>query len=401
MTRAAILLLTSQTSRLAGPSLALLLLAALWPAEAFGRFASAYALASLLGLLPATGLSAWLLDRSARRPGAARAMLRQAWSALALAAPLAGALALAVAAASPGFEAGLLLCLTAAMLLAGAADNGFAAFRAQRREGPVTAIALPANLALLTGAAVFASNGEIAVALGWLAIRAGQVAAIAIAAARVLPPASEPAASLRSALPFFGSQGAGVVYGQADTLLVHALVGEVAAGLYAVGVRLLQLASFAAQSLAQWFQPRLAASAVCSAEWVAEQRRLWLGLALIGGGGAIGFAFILPPALPLLLADTDASAAQLVQIAGLVLAARCFVAGQWIELTAREREVQRARDSWLLLALFLALAWPLTLHLGAAGAMAAHLLALGPIAALSGRSLARARRCSQADHGPG
>ena len=69
--RPALLLITSQAAWLAGPSAALLLLAAMWPAEAFGRFASAYALASLLGLLPATGLSAWLLDCSAREPGGA------------------------------------------------------------------------------------------------------------------------------------------------------------------------------------------------------------------------------------------------------------------------------------------------------------------------------------------
>ena len=101
---------------------------------------------------------------------------------------------------------------------------------------------------------------------------------------------------------------------------------------------------------------------------------------------------VLPLVLPYALGPAYQAAAPVIQLAGLVLAARCFVAGQWIELTARQRESHRARASWLLLGVFVALAWPLTLQFGALGAMAAHLLALGPIAALSGRSLARARQ---------
>ena len=389
---AALLLLASQGARLAGPSLALLLLAAAWPAEAFGRFASAYAFASLLGLLPATGLSAWLLDRSARQPGSARAMLGRAWGLLALCALPLLALAATIAAVATSYQGMTLPLLTAAMLLAGAADNGFAALRAQRREAPVAAIALPANLGLLLAAALLHGQGAAAVVLAWLAVRIVQIAALALATAQTLPPAGTPAPRLGSAWPFFGSQSAGVVYGQADTLLVHALAGEVAAGAYAIAIRLLQLASFAAQTLAQWFQPRLAAAAAGGADWLVERRRLWLCLALIGAGGVMAFGFILPALLPRLASGAYATAELLLPIAGLVLAARCFVAGQWIELTAREREAHRARDSWLLLALFLALAWPLTLQFETAGTLLAHLLALGPIAALSGRSLARARQ---------
>lgn len=389
---AALLLFASQGARLAGPSLALLLLAAAWPVEAFGRFASAYALASLLGLLPATGLSAWLLDRSARQPGAARAMLWRAWCLLTLCALPLLALAATIATASPSYQGVTLPLLTAAMLLAGAADNGFATLRAQRREAPVAAIALPANLGLLLAAALLHGQGAPAVALAWLAVRMVQIAALVLATARALPPAGTPAPPLASAWPFFGSQSAGVVYGQADTLLVHALAGEVAAGAYAIAIRLLQLASFAAQTLAQWFQPRLAAAAAGGADWLAERRRLWLCLALIGTIGITTFGFILPALLPRLAGGAYLAAQPLLPVAGLVLAARCFVAGQWIELTAREREAHRARDSWLLLALFLALAWPLTVQFETAGTLLAHLLALGPIAALSGRSLARARQ---------
>lgn len=389
---AALLLIASQGARLAGPSLALLLLAAAWPAEAFGRFASAYALASLLGLLPATGLSAWLLDRSARQPGAARTMLRRAWGLLALCALPLLAIAATITTVSMSYESMTLPALTAAMLLAGAADNGFAALRAQQREVPVAAVAVPANLGLLTAAALFHEQGAVAIALAWLAVRVVQIAAVGLATARTLPPATAAPPPLRSAWPFFGSQSAGVVYGQADTLLVHALAGEVAAGAYAIAIRLLQLASFAAQTLAQWFQPRLAAAAAGSADWLAERRRLWLCLALVGAAGITAFGFVLPAVLPRLAGGAYTAALPLLPIAGLVLAARCFVAGQWIELTAREREAHRARDSWLLLALFLALAWPLVAEFDATGAMLAHLAALGPIAALSGRSLARARQ---------
>lgn len=385
------LLIVSQGARLAGPTMALLLLAALWPTEIFGLFASAYALASLLGLLPATGLSAWILDRSARQPAAARAILCRAWLIDTILGLVAMGIALGVSALLPDYPLAVLPALTLAMLLAGAADNGFAALRAQKREAAVTAIALPANIGLLAVAALLHTDGAAAIAFAWAGIRAMQVFALGWAAMRTLPPAALPAPPLAQIWPFFGSQAAGVVYGQADTLLVHALAGEMAAGLYNIATRLLQLASFVAQTLAQWFQPRLAASPAGTASWLDQRRFLWLGLGSTAFAGFVGFVVLLPLALPHALGASYAEAGPVIQVAGLVLAARCVVAGQWIELTAREQEAQRAWNSWLLLALFLALAWPLTLELGAIGAMTAHLLALGPIAALSSRSLARAR----------
>ncbi len=70
----------------------------------------------------------------------------------------------------------------------------------------------------------------------------------------------------------------------------------------------------------------------------------------------------------------------------------------------------RARDSWLLLAVFVlpcsccrvrvavfvALAWPLATSQGGSGVMMAHLLALGPVATFSARSLARAASVGKA-----
>ena len=270
--RPALLLLFSQSARLAGPTLALLLLAAHWPAEAFGRFAAAYALASLLGLVPATGLSAWLLDRSARQPAAARAMLRRAWRMLSgLALPVLG-LAAAVAALAPGYDARTLVPLTAAMLLAGAVDCAIAALRAQKREGSVAASALPANLALLAAVLLLEGRGTEAIALAWLAVRGVQVALLAAMTARVLPSATAAAPPVEPCWPFFASQSAGVIYGQADTLLVQSIAGDAATGVYAIAVRLLQLAGFAAQTLAQWFQPRLAATAIDGRDWQTQRQ---------------------------------------------------------------------------------------------------------------------------------
>jgi hypothetical protein len=174
----ALLLLASQAARLAGPSAALLLLAAVWSAERFGAFASAYALASLLGLLPATGLSAWLLDRSARHPKAAKAMLWRAWSVQAGMGVVAMAIAVGLAASVPGYSGAMLAALTGAMLLAGAADNGFAVLRGQRNEAPVAAVALPANLALLVSAVLVHDQGAEAVAATWVAVRGVQVASL-------------------------------------------------------------------------------------------------------------------------------------------------------------------------------------------------------------------------------
>ena len=49
----------------------------------------------------------------------------------------------------------------------------------------------------------------------------------------------------------------------------------------------------------------------------------------------------------------------------------------------------------VLAALFALLAWPLATAQGPSGAMLAHLLALGPIAAFSARALANARQPDQ------
>ena len=319
-------------------------------------------------------------------------MLWRAWAMMAGLGELAMMVAVGLSAVMPGYGGVALPALTLAMLLAGVADNGFAALRGQRNEGPVAAIAVPTNLALLAAAFVLHERGAEAVAIAWVLVRSAQVVVLAWSTARFLPPSTAPAPPWRNIWPFFGSQSAGVFYGQADTLLVHALAGEVAAALYTIAARLLQLASFAAQTLAQWFQPRLAAEVVDGPDWLAQRRRLWLCLGVISAGGLAAFCVVLPLVLPSVLDSAYQAAAPVIQQAGLVLAARCFVAGQWIELTARQHEAHRALASWLLLLVFVALAWPLTLQFGALGAMAAHLLALGPIAALSRRSLARARQ---------
>ena len=179
-------------------------------------------------------------------------------------------------------------------------------------------------------------------------------------------------------------------YTHLDTLLVRAFLGEAAAGLYNAALRLLQLASMGAQTLSQWFQPRLAAHEPDSPEWRRQRKLLRLCLAAIAAGGLVVFTLASDLVIRLLYGPAYAEAAPILFLAGFVLAFRCFVAGQWMELTARQLETHRARDSWLLLAVFLALAWPLAAEQGGSGVMMAHLLALGPVAAFSARSLARA-----------
>jgi O-antigen/teichoic acid export membrane protein len=390
------LLLGSQAARLVGPGLAMLVLAGRWTPTDYGDFAAAFALASVLGLLPATGFSAWLLDRSARSPGEARRMVGWALAALLL---LLGPLLVVAYAIAKGLQitaVDLALALTLTAVLTGAADVLIAALRAQQLELPVALAAVPANLTLLAGVVVWHGSGALAIAILWGLVRGGQCLALGLAAWRYLPLTAREAGAkpmrLRDSLPFVGSQMPGVLYGQIDTLLVRVVLGETAAGLYNAALRLLMLASFAAQSLSQWFQPRLATAAVCSPEWLALRLRLRLCLGGVGMLGLIGFTMFAPQLLALLYGPAYADAAGALTVAGFVLAARCFVAAQWIELTALKLETHRARDSWILLGLFSVLALPFGWAAGAAGVMMAHQLALGPIAALSGRSLARARQ---------
>ena len=129
---------------------------------------------------------------------------------------------------------------------------------------------------------------------------------------------------------------------------------------------------------------------VDSAGWLRQRRLLRLFLAATAVGGLLAFTLLGGFIIRLLYGEAYAGAAPILVLAGFVLAARCFVAGQWMELTARQLESHRARDSWLLLAVFAAIAWLLAPAQGGSGVMLAHLLALAPIAAFSARSLARA-----------
>ncbi|MGY9056469.1 MAG: hypothetical protein ACKVGZ_12850, partial [Alphaproteobacteria bacterium] len=76
--RDAILMALSQAARVLGPGLAMIILATQWEPAVFGDFVSLYALASLLILPVAAGLSAYLLDRIARSPEAAKAEFMEA-----------------------------------------------------------------------------------------------------------------------------------------------------------------------------------------------------------------------------------------------------------------------------------------------------------------------------------
>ncbi len=386
----------TQAARIAGPGLAMVILAAGWQPALFGEFASRFALAGLLALAPAAGFSAYILDRGARQPEALRALLKQIGRAFAA---FCCVLMLGLAAFAWAWSVSASLEIAPYLMmmgLAGGVDIVVAALRSRKRETTVASIVLPANAAILaTALASFATDlGPAVVAWLWVAIRAAQLAAASVWAMQLLPGGSVPAPVLTTAGPFLASQSAGIVYSHLDTLLVRLLLGEAAAGIYNAALRLLHLAGAIGQTLAQWFQPRLAALAADSPAWLAQRQRLRLLLAAVAGGGLLGFLVLGQDIVQSLYGSAYAAAAPILDIAAFVLVARCFVAGQWIELTARRLEAHRARDAWLLMPMFVALAWPLAVWGGAQGVMVAHLLALGPIAALSGRSLARARHRS-------
>lgn len=386
--RDAYLLALSQAARVLGPGLAMIVLAAKWEPDQFGAFASHFALASLIAFLPATGLSAFILDRGGRAPDTLRATLRAADRLLAftLAAPLIAGL---IAFVLDGNRTAIPVTLYVAMTVAAFVELRISAFRAIRQETQVFPFILIANGVFIL-AALIPGLGPWAIGLIWAMARGFQLLALQARARRALPATAATPPPFAEITPFIASQSAGVFYTHLDTLLVRAFLGEAAAGLYNAALRLLQLASMGAQTLSQWFQPRLAAHEADSPEWLRQRKLLRLCLAAIAAGGLAVFTLAGSQVIALLYGPAYAEAAPILFLAGFVLAFRCFVAGQWMELTARQLETHRARDSWLLLAVFVALAWPLATEQGGSGVMMAHLLALGPVAAFSARSLARA-----------
>ena len=277
----------------------------------------------------------------------------------------------------------------AMIILAAFVELRVSAFRAAQQEKQVFPLILIANAAFIV-AALMPGFGPWEIGLIWAMARGFQVAVLTIRARKAFPTSSATSPNTAETLPFIAPQSAGVFYAHLDTLMVRAFLGEAAAGLYNAALRLLQLANMVAQSLSQWFQPRLADVPLDSDGWLRQRLLLRVCLGVVAAGGLIAFTVLGEFIIGVLYGPTYADAAPILIIAGLVLVARCFVASQWMELTARQLEGHRARYSWLLLALFIALAWPLATQQGGSGVMIAHLLALGPIAAFSARSLVRA-----------
>jgi O-antigen/teichoic acid export membrane protein len=386
----AVLLALCQGARIAGPGLAMVLLAAAWEPSVFGSFASHYAAASLIAFLPAAGLSAYILDQGARAPQHLRGILRFCDRLLIAVISLFLATGFLALLAIHG-RAGVPFPLYGAMSLAALVEVRIAALRSCRMERAVATVAIPANLAILGAAAGLHQAGPTFVAASWLIVRVLQLASALIMADFALPARDTKGARLSPVLPFILSQSAGTVYSHADTLMVRLLLGETAAGLYNAALRLLQIASLAAQTLAQWFQPRLAGLVPDTPPWRRQRRVLQHCLLTIAVGGLVHFSLLGHQIVILLYGESYGAAAPVLMVAGALLAARCFVASQWMELTARQLESHRARHAWLLLAFFAALAWPFARVAGAEGVMLAHLLALAPVALLSGITLARSR----------
>ncbi len=386
--RDAYLLAASQAARVLGPGLAMIILAARWEPVTFGAFACHFALASLIAFLPATGLSAFILDRGGRAPDSLRNALRTCDRLLAftLAVPLIAGL---VAFGLDDDRTSIPVTLYIAMTIAAFVELRISAFRATRQENQVFPFILIANGVFIL-AALIPGLGAWAIGLTWAMARGFQLLVLQTKAARAFPAGDRAKPATPEIMPFIASQSAGVFYAHLDTLLIRAFLGEAGAGLYNAALRLLQLASMGAQTLSQWFQPRLAAHAPDSPDWLVQRKLLRLCLAAMAAGGLAIFTLAGGQLISLLYGPAYEAAAPILFLAGFVLAFRCFVAGQWMELTARQLETHRARDSWLLLAVFVALAWPLATSQGGSGVMMAHLLALGPVAAFSARSLARA-----------
>lgn len=386
----AFLLALAQAARVLGPGLAMIILAARWQPDAFGTFASHFALAGLIAFLPAAGLSAFILDQGGRASENLRAALRTCDRVLAASLALPLIAGLIVFAMDPARDT-IPVTLYVAMTLAAFVELRIAAFRAIRQEKQVFPFIIIVN-GIIALSALIPDFDAWQIGVVWSMARGFQLIVLFSRAYKHLPAGPASVSFSGQLLPFIASQSAGVVYTHLDTLLVRAFLGEAAAGVYNAALRLLQLASMAAQTLSQWFQPRLAAHPPDSAGWLHQRRLLRLFLAVTAVGGLLAFTLLGDFIIRLLFGEAYAEAAPILFLAGFVLAARCFVAGQWMELTARQLESHRARSSWLLLAVFAALAWLLAPAQGGSGVMLAHLVALAPVAVLSAVSLARGAR---------
>ncbi len=392
----------STAARLLTGVVLFVLLARAWGPQDFGLFMFWFTIATISCLPVDYGFAQQVLRELGRDPSQAHALMARLRDAKLVLAAGVLALFVAVAAAArlPGAERDLALLLLVAAALFSFGDlfamglRGLGRFRDEMLVS-VCGSLLQFGLVVV----VLAAGGGLKLAAGaFVASRAAQLAALAHRFQAAAGALGRPFTRLREVGPTLAG---GLRYGAdhlltnlylaLDTVLVKALLGPAAVGVYQAGLRLVQGAFAIAPVINSVYVPAIAAAAERGDSPGRHTRALLLQLALIGSVASLALALFAGPIQRLLYGPEFGELASLLPLFGALLLLRYTIAAFGTVTAALG--YQRARAGGLMLATALLAAgialWAPRFEL--AGVLAATLVAHAALGVVYVAVLARRR----------
>lgn len=354
-------------SRLLTGLVIFVLLARLWGPVDFGIFSFVFSASALLVLIVDFGFSGYILRELGANPDSAVRLIKDAlWAKLSL-------LLILVAAASASgsllgasvFPPQLALPLLLAAIALSFADFFAAPLRALGRYGAETGIVTSANALqfVIAGSVAWSGGSPVAVAWAFFASRVFYLLLAIHVLYRVIPSLSlgksDAAAPLLTFKRVWSYGIDGVLttaWGQLDVIVVRALYGTQAVGIYAAGQKIIQGVSALAPVVGNVMIPKLARQAKSGDPRFQRTAILTAG-AMLGIGTLFATPMLAMPELvsTFLFGDKFHGLSQLLPLFALILALKYLAAGSGIVITSAGLQAKRVITQFVALVLFMAL----------------------------------------------
>ncbi|WP_374278291.1 lipopolysaccharide biosynthesis protein [Azonexus sp.] len=351
-------------SRLLTGLVIFVLLARLWGPTDFGVFSFVFSACALLTLIVDFGFAGYLLREVGAEPGKAGRLIKDAlWAKLSLliilllAASATGALL-----GAPVFPLQLALPLLLAAITLSFADFFLAPLRALGRYDAETGIVTSTNALqfVIAGSVACSGGSPIAVAWAFFASRMFYLTLAIHVLRRVIPSlslgksgATAPHRTFKRVWSY-GIDGAlTTAWGQLDVIVVRALYGTQAVGIYAAGQKIVQGVSALAPVVGNVMIPNLARQAR-SGDPRFQRTSMLTAAAMLGIGGLFAAPMLAMPeqVSALLFGDKFQGLGQLLPFFALILALKYLAAGAGIVITSAGLQAKRVITQFISMMVF-------------------------------------------------
>ncbi|PKO27657.1 MAG: hypothetical protein CVU32_02345 [Betaproteobacteria bacterium HGW-Betaproteobacteria-5] len=354
-------------SRLLTGLVIFVLLARLWGPVDFGMFSFAFSASALLTLIVDFGFSGYILRELGAEPDSAVRLIKDAfWAKLSL------LLILLVVASASGYLLGtsvfplqLALPLLLAAIALSFADFFAAPLRALGRYDAETGIVTSTNALqfVIAGSVAWSGGSPVAVAWAFFASRMFYLALAIHVLYRVIPSlslgksdATAPHLTFKRVWSY-GIDGAlTTAWGQLDVIVVRALYGTQAVGIYAAGQKIIQGVSALAPVVGNVMIPKLARQAKSGDSRLQRTALLTAG-AMLGIGSLFAAPMLAMPeqVSSFLFGEKFQGLGQLMPFFALILALKYLAAGSGIVITSAGLQAKRVISQIAAMAVFAAL----------------------------------------------